>query len=138
MPALGCNPTQKATELGAFSLVPLITERSQSGSGRSKFKTAKGGQAAASAAAVMAADAEAAADFRPAGRLERLAAAAMKQAQRVHALELAPPAGLHQLLPRVRDAPLALVATGGAPPALRQLAAAAAAQGQGPASLGAW
>jgi hypothetical protein len=125
--------------------VPLITERSQSGSGRAKFKTGKGAAAGgAAAAAAAAAAAEAAADFRPAGRLERLAAAAMKQAQRAHALELAPPVALQQLLPRLRAAPLSLVATGGAPPALRQLAAvaaeAAAAEGAAPdaAAAHAW
>ncbi|GBF90968.1 ribosomal RNA small subunit methyltransferase E [Raphidocelis subcapitata] len=118
---------EKATELGAASLVPLITDRSQSGSARSKFRTRGKGPADAAAAEAEAA----AADFRPAGRLERLAAAAMKQAQRAHALELRAPAALRELLPAVAAAPVALVAAGGAPPVLRQLEAAAARGGGG-------
>lgn len=116
---------EKATELGAHGLVPLVTDRSNAGAGRSKFKTSQ----AAAAAAAAAAD-----DFRPAGRLERVAAAAMKQAQRVHALALRPPAALAGAAAEAAGAPLALVATGGAPPVLRQLEAAAAKAG----GVGSW
>jgi hypothetical protein len=110
---------EKATELGAHSLVPLVTERSNAGAGRSKFRTGKvGGGGGGGAAAEAAAGEE---DYRPAGRLARLAAAAMKQTQRAHGLELRPPTALRDAAAEARGAALALVAAGGAPPALRQL-----------------
>ncbi|KAI8464407.1 MAG: Alpha/beta knot methyltransferase [Monoraphidium minutum] len=122
---------EKATELGAHSLVPLVTERSSAGAGRSKFRT--GGKQRGGAAEE---EAEGA-DFRPAGRLARLAAAAMKQAQRAHALALRPPAALAAVTEEIRGGGgggFALVATGGAPPALAQLHAAAATAGGGAAA----
>jgi 16S rRNA (uracil1498-N3)-methyltransferase len=102
---------EKATELGAHSVVPLITERSQA-AGATKFKVAPSSKQRAAEEA-----------FQP-GRLQRLAIAATKQSLRVHALQLAPPTALADLLGPVGQAPLALLATAGAPPAGAVLAAA--------------
>ena len=105
---------EKCTELGARSFQPLITIRSQA-AGKNKFKVQSPKAAAAEAAAV------AAGDYSP-GRLERLAVAATKQSLRVHALELWPPLALPDLLPLVRESPLSLVATAGAPPVMKAMA----------------
>jgi 16S rRNA (uracil1498-N3)-methyltransferase len=103
---------EKATELGARSLVPLITQRSQS-AGKNKFKVSTASST----------DSSAAGDFN-AGRLERLAVAATKQSLRAHGLQLQAPTAVEALLPLVRASPVSLLATAGAPPVVQALAAA--------------
>jgi 16S rRNA (uracil1498-N3)-methyltransferase len=119
---------EKATELGAAALVPLVTERSSGGSvgGGSGNSSGGGGAKRARKFRMAGVGGEGdsggdSGDFRPAGRLGRLAAAALKQSQRAHGLELRPPAPLAELVPAVGAAPLAIVATGGAPPMLVQM-----------------
>jgi 16S rRNA U1498 N3-methylase RsmE len=99
------------TELGAHSLVPLLTERSTTGSSREKFR-------AAAAAAAGAGDSS---SEHQASRLDRLALAATKQCLRAHALQLQPATSLEQLLPELQAAPISLVAAAGAPPILEVL-----------------
>lgn len=120
---------EKCTELGAHSVLPLITERSQAAD-KNKFRTAGGGGGKRGAGA----SAAAGNDFQP-GRLERLAIAATKQSLRVHALQLAPPTLLADLLSSMHESPLALVATAGAPPAGLWLQQAL---GSSPHSTGKW
>lgn len=128
---------EKATELGAHSLLPLITARSQTGTNRDKFKALaqKAGQkkrkAAAAAVAEDAAgssstgwgqdDGSSSSGGSEASRLERLAVAATKQSLRAHGLQVQPAVSLEQLLPQLQAAPVALVAMGGAPPVLQVL-----------------
>lgn len=109
---------EKATELGAFALLPLVTERSHTGTTKSKFKSlsSKGSKAAAAE--------ECPEDFQP-SRLQRLALAATKQSLRAHALQLLPVTALSDLLPQLQQSPVSLVATAGAPPALHVLQEAA-------------
>uniref|UniRef100_A0A383W305 16S rRNA (uracil(1498)-N(3))-methyltransferase n=1 Tax=Tetradesmus obliquus TaxID=3088 RepID=A0A383W305_TETOB len=108
---------EKATELGAYALLPLVTERSRTGTTKSKFKSlsSKGSKQAAAAAAVADGD-----DFQP-SRLQRLALAATKQSLRAHGLQLLPVTQLSELLPQLQQAPVSLVATAGGPPVLQAL-----------------
>lgn len=124
---------EKATELGAHALLPLVTARSATGAGRDKFKALAGGGKRRRPGEPAAAAAADGGGEHTAPRLERLALAATKQSLRAHALQLAPPTSLEALLPRLQASPLALVASAGAPPLLRVLhqAAAAAAAGAG-------
>lgn len=90
---------EKCAELGLASFIPLLTERADS---RKQQR------------------AEQSAEFQ---RWGRLSIAASKQCLRLHALRVAPPTPLSQLLPAVRASTLALVALqGGAP--LRDVLAA--------------
>ncbi|GIL73251.1 hypothetical protein Vretifemale_3476 [Volvox reticuliferus] len=75
-------------------MVPVVTERSQAG-GKAKFRT----RGSSKPRAVVAADSDS--DYQP-GRLERVAVAATKQSLRSHALHLAPPTILADVLPLVR------------------------------------
>ncbi|KAF6251642.1 ribosomal RNA small subunit methyltransferase E [Scenedesmus sp. NREL 46B-D3] len=93
---------EKATELGAYALLPLVTQRSQTGTTKSKFN-----------------------------RLQRLALAATKQSLRAHGLQLLPVMQLSQLLPELQQAAVSLVATAGAPPVLQVLRQAAQQQDAG-------
>lgn len=108
---------EKATELGAYALLPLVTERSRTGTTKSKFKSlsSKGSKQAAAAAAVADGD-----DFQP-SRLQRLALAATKQSLRAHGLQLLPVTQLSELLPQLQQAPVSLVASAGGPPVLQAL-----------------
>lgn len=109
---IGCSTTLKGTradwlvekgaELGAHSLIPLLTERSQAGS-KAKFRA--GGAGADG-------DGEA---YSP-GRLERVALAATKQCLRTHAMVLQPPTPLKDLLPLAASSQLSVVGVEGAPP----------------------
>jgi 16S rRNA (uracil1498-N3)-methyltransferase len=112
---------EKCTELGARSFLPLITTRSQA-AGKNKFKVQSSPKASDTAAAASGGGGKDG-EYSP-GRLERLAVAANKQSLRVHALELRAPLPLPELLPMVRESPLSLVATAGAPPVLRAMTAA--------------
>ncbi len=96
---------EKAAELGAARVVPLITERSTVAREKNKYgkSTPKGAHAEG-----VSAQADA--------RLGRLAVAAGKQSLRVHALQVAPPAVLEEVVAGAAAAPLGLVATAGAEP----------------------
>jgi 16S rRNA (uracil1498-N3)-methyltransferase len=122
---------EKATELGAHALLPLVTERSQTGTTKSKFKSlsSKGSKQAAAAADD--------GDFQP-SRLQRLALAATKQSLRAHGLQLLPVMQLSQLLPELKQAPVSLVATAGAPPVLQVLQQAAQQQEVGSGAASSW
>lgn len=96
---------EKVTELGAYCLVPLVTERSQAG-GKAKFKTRAGSKASWDS------DGEGGGDYAP-GRLERVAIAATKQSLRPHALRLAAPKPLQDVLPLVRSLAAGHPAPGG-------------------------
>eukprot|EP00198_Chlamydomonas_reinhardtii_P013936 XP_001703273.1 hypothetical protein CHLREDRAFT_205517 [Chlamydomonas reinhardtii] len=95
---------EKATELGAFMLVPLVTERSQAG-GKAKFRTSRSGGGGGGGGSDLdwGSDGGGGDDYQP-GRLERVAIAATKQSLRPHALALVPPTPLADLLPLVRRA----------------------------------
>ncbi|KAL2610186.1 hypothetical protein R1flu_028759 [Riccia fluitans] len=82
---------EKCTELGARSLTPLITERSFVKSGARSE------------------------------RWERIAMAATKQCQRVHAMEITRPSSIGELLPRIDEVDVALVASAEAPPLFKAL-----------------
>lgn len=124
---------EKATELGAHSLLPLITARSQTGTNKDKFKslTQKAGQkkhqrssadgANSSGSLEWVQDSNSSSSDFQASRLERLAVAATKQSLRTHGLQVQPAVSLEQLLPQLQAAPLSLVAMGGAPPVLQVL-----------------
>jgi 16S rRNA U1498 N3-methylase RsmE len=105
-------------------------ERSQTGTTKSKFKalSSKGSKQAA------AADGDG--DFQP-SRLQRLTLAATKQSLRAHGLQLLSVMQLSALLQELKQAPVSLVATAGAPPVLQVLQQAAQQQdtGSGAASL---
>jgi len=103
---------EKATELGAHSVLPLITERSQTGTTRSKFKSMSAKARNSSSSSLD--------DFQP-SRLERLAVASSKQSLRAHTLKLQPAVALQDLLPSLQQSPVSLVATAGAPPVLQVL-----------------
>ncbi|KAF8067207.1 rsmE [Scenedesmus sp. PABB004] len=122
---------EKATELGAHALLPLVTERAATGAARGKFRALASKAAGARAGGAAAPEAVQAAaggggDFAQPSRLQRLALAATKQSLRAHALQLEPPTPLSELLPALRAAPLSLVATAGASPVLQVLREAAA------------
>lgn len=106
---------EKATELGAYAVLPLITERSQTGTTKSKFKAISSKASTGSRQAVHVED-----DFQP-GRLQRLALAATKQSLRAHTLQLLPAQHLSDLLPSLQRSRISLVATAGAPPVLQVL-----------------
>ncbi|GLI69139.1 hypothetical protein VaNZ11_013696 [Volvox africanus] len=95
---------EKLTELGAYMMVPVITERSQAG-GKAKFRTRGSSKSRVGIGAGVAADSDGGSDddYQP-GRLERVAIAATKQSLRSHALHLAPPTTLADVLPLVRRA----------------------------------
>lgn len=103
---------EKATELGAHSVLPLITERSQTGTTRSKFKSMSAKASSSSSSSSE--------EFHP-SRLERLAVAASKQSLRAHALQLQPAVALQDLVPLLQQSPVSLVAVAGAPSALQVL-----------------
>jgi len=118
---------EKATELGAHSLLPLITARSQTGTNKDKFKALahKAGQnkrqrTATGDDASSRMHAEGGSEFQ-ASRLERLAVAATKQSLRTHGLQVQPAIALDQLLPDLQAAPVSVVAMAGAPPILQML-----------------
>lgn len=119
---------EKATELGAHCLLPLVTDRSQTGASKDKFKAlthrAGSGQAKRQRtdadATQRAQDSGSNGDVQ-ASRLERLAVAATKQSLRTHGLQVQPAVSLEQLLPQLQAAPVSLVAVGGAPPILQVL-----------------
>ncbi|EFJ51909.1 hypothetical protein VOLCADRAFT_56392, partial [Volvox carteri f. nagariensis] len=104
---------EKLTELGAFMMIPLVTERSQVG------MTGRGCTA-----------------FFPnrisPGRLERVAIAATKQSLRPHVLHLAPPTALADVLPDDGGGEsFCLIAVAGAPP-LATRGCDAAGESEGP------
>ncbi|GFH21887.1 uncharacterized protein HaLaN_19267, partial [Haematococcus lacustris] len=106
---------EKATELGAVELVPLVTARSQPVGGLDSARTRnKYGRADA----VTPGD-----EVFSAGRLERVAIAATKQSLRTHALVLAQPQPLPAFMPRVKSSARCLVAVAGAPPLHHALSA---------------
>jgi 16S rRNA (uracil1498-N3)-methyltransferase len=124
---------EKATELGAHSLLPLITARSQTGTNKDKFKALAqkagqkkrqrtGGEHSSSLqwGQDSSSSSSGGGDFQ-ASRLERLAVAATKQSLRTHGLQVQPAVSLEQLLPQLQAAPVSLVAMGGAPPVLQVL-----------------
>jgi 16S rRNA (uracil1498-N3)-methyltransferase len=115
---------EKATELGAHSLLPLITARSQAGTNKDKFKalTNKAGQQKRqrSSADDLDGSSSSSSEFQ-ASRLERLAIAATKQSLRAHGLQVQPAMSLEALLPQLQSAPVSLVAMAGAPPVLQVL-----------------
>ncbi|ACO70233.1 predicted protein [Micromonas commoda] len=92
---------EKCSELGASSLVPLLTERSGSVGGSSE------------------------------GRWERVAAAAMKQSLRNHRLVVHPALTTTQLCEMVRRAPVALLCAAGAPPLREVMSMAESRTGDG-------
>lgn len=106
---------EKATELGAYAVLPLITERSQTGTTKSKFKSLSSKASKGSNAASESGD-----EFNS-GRLQRLALAATKQSLRPHALQLLPAQHLQDILPTLQQSPVSLVGTVGAPPVLHVL-----------------
>lgn len=110
---------EKATELGAYAVLPLITDRTQTGTSKSKFKSISSKASSGSSTTVVAAD-----EFQS-GRLQRLALAATKQSLRAHALQLLPVQHLQDMLPALQQSPVSLVGTVGAPPALQVLQQAA-------------
>lgn len=91
---------EKATEIGAKAVIPLLTERSRSG-GKNKFKTSRSEASGSSD------------EYQPEGRLERLAVAATKQCLRAHALELMPPQELQTLVPLIEASAVSMVACAG-------------------------
>lgn len=123
---------EKTTELGAHSLLPLITARSQTGTNKDKFKALaqKAGQKkrqrtgadepSSSLQWGQDSSSSSGSDFQ-ASRLERLAVAATKQSLRTHGLQVQPAVSLEQLLPQLQAAPVSLVAMGGALPVLQVL-----------------
>jgi 16S rRNA (uracil1498-N3)-methyltransferase len=124
---------EKATELGAHSLLPLITARSQTGTNKDRFKALaqKAGQnkrqrtgADEPSSSLQwgqeSGSSSGGGDFQ-ASRLKRLAVAATKQSLRTHGLQVQPAVSLEQLLPQLQAAPVSLVAMGGAPPVLQVL-----------------
>ncbi|KAJ9526282.1 hypothetical protein QJQ45_009797 [Haematococcus lacustris] len=106
---------EKATELGAVELVPLVTARSQPVGGLDSARTRnKYGRADAATPGD---------EVFSAGRLERVAIAATKQSLRTHALVLAQPQPLPAFMPRVKSSARCLVAVAGAPPLHNALSA---------------
>jgi 16S rRNA (uracil1498-N3)-methyltransferase len=108
---------EKCSELGAASLVPLLTERSGSvggssssgdkkGRGRGRDRDRDRGDFSDSGDELTGRE----------GRWERVAAAAMKQSLRNHRLVVHPPTTTTQLCEMVRRAPVALLCAAGAPP----------------------
>lgn len=100
---------EKATELGAYAVLPLITERSQNGTTQTKFRSISNKAAAVPDG-----------DFQE-SRLQRLALAATKQSLRAHALQLLPAQPLSELLPTLQQSPVSLVGTAGAMPVMHVL-----------------
>eukprot|EP00192_Tetraselmis_astigmatica_P024955 CAMPEP_0117652930 /NCGR_PEP_ID=MMETSP0804-20121206/2910_1 /TAXON_ID=1074897 /ORGANISM="Tetraselmis astigmatica, Strain CCMP880" /LENGTH=195 /DNA_ID=CAMNT_0005459051 /DNA_START=663 /DNA_END=1250 /DNA_ORIENTATION=+ len=85
---------EKSCELGAFALQPLLTARSERmGAKRDKGEEGGGREA----------------------RLERVALAATKQSLRAHGMEVRKSLGIAELAAAVEKAPVALLATAGAP-----------------------
>jgi 16S rRNA (uracil1498-N3)-methyltransferase len=116
---------EKATELGAHSLLPLITARSQAGTNKDKFKAlaTKAGQQKRQRSSTddwEGSSGSGSSEFQ-ASRLERLAIAATKQSLRAHGLQVQPATSLQALLPQLQAAPVSLVAMAGAPPVLQVL-----------------
>lgn len=114
---------EKATEIGAYALQPLVSARAATGTTRTRFraltsKRSRGGDG------VRGDDDNNAGS--EGGRLARLALAATKQSLRLHALRLLPAATVDELLPGVHAAPLCLIAAAGAPPVLSVLQSATA------------
>ncbi|PRW58851.1 ribosomal RNA small subunit methyltransferase E [Chlorella sorokiniana] len=117
---------EKAAELGAASLTPLLTQRSPSiGSGGDDERpAAQGGKRAGRRrGGGDDEDGEAAASGRE-GRWARVATAAMKQCLRPYALVIHPPTSVEQLCQRIQAADAALVGVGPDAPALQAVAAA--------------
>ncbi|GMH32686.1 hypothetical protein BSKO_00520 [Bryopsis sp. KO-2023] len=90
---------EKATELGAFSLIPLLSSRSQIVGGRASRKEVSGRES----------------------RWERVAQAAMKQSLRLHALDIKSPMGVEQLEQLIRTSNQSFIAIANAPPVLHAL-----------------
>ena len=112
---------EKAAELGAASLVPLRTERSPTvgaDRGKGKGKRVRDGRGGAADDAV---DDDGASLSGREGRWSRVASAASKQCLRAHALRIAAPMTFDDLIERVREADVALLAAAGAPPLRRAL-----------------
>ena len=112
---------EKSAELGAASLVPLKTERSPTvgaDRGDRKGKGARGGRGVVTDDVVN--DDGASLSGRE-GRWSRVASAASKQCLRAHALRITAPITFDDLLERVREADVALLAAAGAPPLRRAL-----------------
>jgi len=109
---------EKCSELGAASLIPTLTERSNSvgGSSQDKKGARKKGKDDGD-------DDDTERSGRE-GRWERVAAASAKQCLRRHRLAVRPPANVTQLCEAVRRAPVALLCAAGAPP-LREVMSAA-------------
>ncbi|KAG2450154.1 hypothetical protein HYH02_000256 [Chlamydomonas schloesseri] len=122
---------EKATELGAFMLVPLVTERSQAG-GKAKFRTSRGGGGGGGGGSDSDWGSEGGGDDYQPGRLERVAIAATKQSLRPHALALTPPTPLKDLLPLVRRAAAEPAAAAAIGPAAAVAASAGGAGGAAP------
>ena len=124
---------EKCAELGAASVVPLLTERSptigKENAPGGEYDDATGGDTTSGGKKkkkkkkkeAIGADAGGS-DLRSAegggrgSRWARVARAASKQCLRAHALEVAPATTLEAMLDRVRAAPVALLAAAGAPP----------------------
>jgi len=127
---------EKCAELGAASLVPLLTERSPTvgGAERDKSNKEKHGRGKGKGTSARRGNKQAAADDDDAvktgreARWARVAAAASKQCLRAHALDVASPISFETLVTRVRDAPVTYLAAAGAPP-LREVLAASVSVG---------
>lgn len=116
---------EKLAELGAAALLPLRTERSPAiGGGEAGLLPVSGGKQRAGARPERrgGGEEEAGSSGRE-DRWARVAAAAMKQCLRPHAMAVLPPADVGQLCQRIREADAAFVGVAGAPP-LAQVAAA--------------
>lgn len=123
---------EKAAELGAAALTPLLTQRSPTvgSSGGEDERPAAAARSSRRAGRRRGDDAggddgeatDAAGSGRE-GRWARVATAAMKQCLRPHALELRPPCTVEQLCERIRAADAALVGVGPSAPPLHQVAA---------------
>ena len=127
---------EKCAELGAASLVPLLTERSPTvgGAERDKSNKEKHGRGKGKGTSARRGNKQAAADDDDAvktgreARWARVAAAASKQCLRAHALDVASPISFETLVTRVGDAPVTYLAAAGAPP-LREVLAASVSVG---------
>ena len=148
---------EKCAELGAASLVPLLTERSPTvgGADRDKSNKEKHGKGKGKGKGKGTGKGKSARRGNKRGddgddededdddddddegvktgreaRWARVAAAASKQCLRAHALEVAPPTPFETLVTRVREAPVTYLAAAGAPP-LREVLAASGSAGAG-------
>ena len=122
---------EKASELGAFALLPLLCERSPAVGRGDAGDTATGAGAGADDGSTGAGGQGRSGGGRG-GRWERLAVAASKQCLRPHALRILPPLPVAQLAAQLRDG------SAGAAQARLQADAAAAAWARRGRSGGAW